>query len=589
MDGNFNKNEHLAGRNSLRLDLQPIYNLAEICHKSGITHAILSPGSRCAPLVLAFSRHPGIQCLSIPDERSAAFIALGIAQHIKKPVVLICTSGSAAYNYAPAIAEAYFRQVPLLVLTADRPPEWVGQLDGQTIWQDQLYGKHVRFSASAPVDLTHQDARWHLYRIMNEAIRIAQGEPGGPSHLNIPFREPFYPESDSDTFFESDVPYHSVSPSKSRLEDNTRSMLQEKWSQASRKMILTGQSAPDDTLTAILKRASSEHHIPVAGDIISNIHPIPGAITRADVFLNREHPDLDNFHPDLLVTFGLSLLSKNLKNFFRERPAAEHWHIQAEGEVADPLKSITRIIRCEPEDFLSEMLDTESPGNFERQKQENFFQIWNIENGNSANKLESFFASGDHFGEFEVVFETLKHLPGNSNLHLANSMAVRYANYCGLNDHPSGVVVYSNRGACGIDGCTSTAVGSAIADPSRLNILITGDVGFFYDRNAFWHKYTLPNLRVVLLNNHGGGIFRMIQGPSQLAELEDFFETEQRLNAKNLCDEFGFEHLRCDKRSKLKHFIEELMIPDSRTKILEVETESEQNKNILVDFKKLFR
>ncbi len=571
------------------MDLQPIYNLAEICHKAGITQAVLSPGSRCAPLVLAFSRHPGIQCRSIPDERSAAFIALGLAQELNQPVVLVCTSGSAAYNYAPAIAEAYFRQIPLLVLTADRPPEWVGQQDGQTIWQDQIYGKHVRFSATVPVDLTHKDSTWHLYRVMNEAIQTAQGNPRGPAHLNFPFREPFYPDSNDETYFESDVPFQIVSKPDLQLPSHTLAILQELWNGSSRKMILTGQEFMNDSLLSVLDQASKHHNVPVVGDIISNIHGIPQAVTRADVFLNQDHPDIDNFHPVLLITFGLSLLSKNLKNFFRRRPPKEHWHIQPYGEIADPLKSITRIIRCEPGHFLDEIIKGSSSGDFEQQKQHNFHQIWKIENNNTANKLVSFFETGNHFGEFEAVFEALANLPEECNLHLANSMAVRYANYCGLNESNSSVTVYSNRGTCGIDGCTSTAVGSALADPAKMNILITGDMGFFYDRNAFWHRFHLPNLRVILLNNHGGGIFRMIPGPSQLPELEEYFETTQALSAKTLCQEYDFEYLHCDKRAKLKNFIHEVMIPDERTKILEIVSVGEQNKDILVQFKKLFR
>lgn len=193
--------------------LQPIWNIAHICHKQGIENVIISPGSRSAPLTLAFVRHKNLKCKVVADERSAAFIALGIAQQTNKPVVLICTSGSAAYNYAPAIAEAYFQQIPLLVLTADRPPEWIDQFDGQTIRQTNIYGKHVKESYTLPVDLSHQDAVWHVERTISEAINLAKTYPAAPVHINAPFREPFYPpvenqeEEDINNYYENQVKY----------------------------------------------------------------------------------------------------------------------------------------------------------------------------------------------------------------------------------------------------------------------------------------------------------------------------------------------------------------------------------------------
>ena len=176
-----------------------ILAVPEICSRHGITDAIIAPGSRNAPLTISFARHKNINCKVIPDERSAAFIALGIAQQTKRPVVLICTSGSAALNFAPAIAEAYFQQIPLLVLTADRPPEWIDQLDGQTIRQNNIYGNHVKRSFTIEVDQSHEDAKWFAQRQLNEGINLSKVFPAGPVHLNYPFREPLYPTEEYET------------------------------------------------------------------------------------------------------------------------------------------------------------------------------------------------------------------------------------------------------------------------------------------------------------------------------------------------------------------------------------------------------
>ncbi len=584
MGRNLNKNEYLAGYNSLSLNLQPIYDLAEICHQAGISDAILSPGSRCAPLVLAFARHPSIKVKTISDERTAAFIALGIAQGTQRPVVLACTSGSAAYNYAPAVAEAFFRKIPLVVLTADRPPEWIGQQDGQTIWQEQLYGKHVCYSGVSLPDLSHPDARWFLKRVMNEALNTAI-EQSGPVHINLPFREPFYPDKDEDFFYESEkqfIPHHRSHTD--RLE-NTE-VLNEIWQQSAKKLIVIGQMNPSEQEIQFLEMLIQSMNIPVVGDITSNIHKANGAIQRSDVFLN--HLDPEHVRPDLLITFGGAILSKKTKAFFRKHPPAKHWHIQESGNVPDTFQSITDVLKISPGAFLRHFAEQTSKDSFSKQKQENYFRLWEMESDRSARHLEDHFSSGENFGEFDLVYETMKRLPEHCNLHLANSMAVRYANFCGVLSENKDITVFSNRGTCGIDGCTSTAVGTSLADPDRLNVLITGDLAFFYDRNAFWHKYELNNLRIIVLNNHGGGIFRMIQGPSSLPELEPYFETEQPLNARAICSEFNIEYMACNKRSKTGHFLNELMAGDNRIKLLELESDSKLNARILSSFNNSF-
>ena len=185
--------------------MQAVYNIAEICARHGITDVVLSPGSRSAPLTLAFARHPELTVRVVPDERAAAFIGLGIAQAQRRAVALVCTSGTAGLNYAPAVAEAFFQQIPLLIFTADRPPEWIDQLDGQTIRQHNLYGAHAKGAFEFPVDTAHADAKWHSARIVNEAINLAQAAPAGPVQVNVPLREPFYPKAGEEIRYEQDV------------------------------------------------------------------------------------------------------------------------------------------------------------------------------------------------------------------------------------------------------------------------------------------------------------------------------------------------------------------------------------------------
>lgn len=566
------------------MELQPVFNLIEICANHGLSRAIISPGSRNAPLTLALARNSKIQCKSISDERSAAFIALGMSQQLKKPTLLCCTSGSASLNYTPAVAEAFFQQVPLVILTADRPPEWIDQLDGQTIRQKDIYGQHIKKSYSIPVDLDKEAAAVHAYRIMNEAINASIEFPQGPVHINIPFREPFYPDSDKPINPDTDIKVFNISVAYNLSVD--WEAIKEDWKKYNRKVILGGQSTKDYELSTLLSTLYREHKIPVLGDIISNLHDIDEIISHTDLFLGSDKKGLhESLKPDLLITYGNSIISKNLKLMLRHNKPKEHWHIQPAGDVADTYNSLTQVIRTTPKDFFRKLVEDSPLEDFATQKQENYCNIWLIEERKARRVIPEFFKANP-WSEIGVVQNILSRLEGSSNLHLANSMPVRYANLIGL-ENPE-VEVFANRGTSGIDGCTSTAVGACL-ESDKFNLLITGDVAFFYDRNAFWHNYDLKNLRVLLINNSGGGIFRMIKGPSKLPELEEFFETRQRLSAKILADEFQLEYLNCDKRSKLNNYIDQFLESDGRGKILEFTSSSESAALALNEFKNAFR
>jgi len=563
------------------LNLQPIFDVAEICHQLGVKDAILSPGSRCAPLTLAFARHPKINTKTTSDERSAAFVALGMSQQTEAPTVLICTSGSAALNYAPAIAEAYFQHVPLIVITADRPPEWIDQQDGQTIRQQNIYGEHIKKSFQFPVDLNHDDAKWHGQRMVSEAYNSATSFPHGPVHINIPFREPFYPSDNDEYQFDANVKVIKQSNGSYAPDPEAINQLLDKWSKYNKKIIVGGQHKYDNKIVDLLNEITTRQKVPVLGDIISNLHTVENIISHSDVFLGQSKSGLhESLQPELLVTFGNSTISKNLKLFLRQHRPIEHWHIQEAGQVADTYQSLTNIANCTPEYFLQKLIACEEESNFDTQKKENFYHLWEIEERKSRRLFAEFFPQ-EQLREFEVIFEVMSKLD-NVDLHLANSMAVRYANYIGLNKDQK-VNVFANRGTSGIDGSTSTAMGSSLAS-GRETILITGDMAFFYDRNAFWHNYSLKNLKILVLNNHAGGIFRMINGPASQPELEEYFETNQRLSAKHLASEFDIPYLLLDKRSKLNNLVKEFIFSDGPI-ILEFESDSQENVDLLKAFK----
>lgn len=563
--------------------LQPIYDIAEICFRHGITQAVLCPGSRCAPLTLAFVRHSKITARTFSDERSAAFIGMGIAQQTNSPVALVCTSGSAAFNFAPAVAEAYFQQIPLLIFTADRAAEWIDQHDGQTIHQHAVYGTHVKKSYNLPQVDDHPDTAWHINRIVNEAILLSRQFPCGPVHINAAFREPFYPAKGEVISFSKApriIEALNVTPV---IGDNDLSLLKQKLGSFNKVLVVAGQQDYDESLIKSLEKFSKHQKVSIVGDIISNQHGSPHTIRHADLFLGQCGDDVkQSLRPELLITFGKSVISKNLKSFLRHHKAVAHWHVQPNGMVADTFQSITKNIATTPSLFFEHLSEATKNSDFETQKRENYFRLWEAEEHRTQRSLKSFFSTSA-WGEFYLIHEFINSLPPRCNLHLANSMTVRYANFISLEAGKKGIHVYSNRGTSGIDGCTSTAVGHALISEVP-NFLITGDMAFFYDRNAFWHNYEVPNLHIFLINNHGGIIFNLIDGPGNLPELDQFFVTEQKLSGKALTAEFGLDYSKIETLKQAKNALKHFLEFDGKTKVLEIETDSKVNKSIFDKF-----
>lgn len=544
--------------------IQPIIDLVSLCAQKGIKNAILSPGSRCAPITIAFARHPEIQCRTISDERAAAFIALGMAQQLEEPVVLVCTSGSAAYNYAPAVAEAYFQQIPLLVITADRPAEWIDQWDGQTIRQTQIYGKHVKGSFDFPDEFSHPDKEWHAQRIVNEAINLANQYPAGPVHLNIPLREPFYPEVGEQFEFKP-VKNIEVLASETNISLILETQLLDKLKAFRNILIVPGQQRPDSELQETINILASDGKAVVVTDTISNLQSAH-TISFHDHFIGNAAVQ-EQLKPDLIISFGKSIISKSLKLFLRNSPAT-HWHIQNAGYSPDTYQSLTTNINVAPKVFLR-FLDQNLT------KNQDYVHHWKSLDDLVKKSLNESLSTAE-FGEYKAISKVLTVTPDHAKIHLANSMSVRYVNFLG----PRNQEIICNRGTSGIDGSNSTAVGCSFTTKDPV-VIFTGDLAFFYDRNAFWHNYPMDNLRIVLLNNHAGGIFRLIDGPAKQPELEEFFETNQSLSAKNLAADFHMEYHFVEKEEELSlalnHFFDESPFP----KILEIKTESLKNAEIL--------
>ena len=584
MGRNGNEIQHLVHQPDLNVSLTPIYQIASICQQKNISQVVICPGSRCAPLTLSFVRQPGMTVRTFSDERSAGFIALGIARQTKHAAALVCTSGTAAYNFAPAIAEAFFSEVPLVVFTADRPREWIAQHDGQTIFQSGIFGKHVKKSYDLPQEYAHADNQWAVSRMVNEAINLSMEAPAGPVHINVPLREPLYPGQQETAPVSQAARIMESFDAAPELSPSAQAEVLRRWEEFHNILVVAGQHDHDPELVKQIDTLSRAMNIPFVAEVTGNFHSAENTIRFADAFLGGASEDLKkSLRPDLLVTFGRGVVSRHLKQFLRRFPAKAHWHIQAAGPVADTFQQLSTVLRTTPARFLEILSGRKGKGTFEDQKQQNYFNLWEIEERRTRSSMEAWFARPDT-GELSLVHKVIRALPSRVNLHLANSLSVRYANFAGIASDRPDLTVYANRGTSGIDGCTSAAVGHALSG-KEMNVLITGDVAFFYDRNAFWHNYAMPNLRVVVLNNHGGAIFKVVEGAEDLPESDEYFVTSQKLNAKKLCEEFGFEYIRLDNRRKVANALKNFFDDDGTTKLLELETSPQEARDVLKELR----
>jgi 2-succinyl-5-enolpyruvyl-6-hydroxy-3-cyclohexene-1-carboxylate synthase len=562
-----------------------LHALAQLCVDKGITDFIVAPGSRSAPLTTALAQQAGLRCRVVYDERAAGYVALGLAQQSGRPVGLVCTSGTAAVNLTPAVVEAFYQGVPLLALTADRPPEWIDQQDNQAIRQRGLYEPHVRASFELPVDLSHPDARWHALRSLDEAIERARAPLPGPVHVNVPLREPLYPElarSETGQSRAEGGRRIDVLPSKPQLTAQAWDRLLAAWQVATRKLIVAGMHPADEMLLQALGSLSQQPDVAVIADITANLFPSGTPLHHGDAILGtRQEATLCTLQPDLVVSFGGPMTSKYIKQFVRSRARQAHWRVQRAGPAPDTYQTLTHVIPTQPSAFFHELAQRVSGSDVES----DYADAWQRLEADAAQRIEQFLHTAT-FGEFWATQQVMQALPAGSRLQLGNSMPVRYANLIG---HVSGTALASansNRGTSGIDGAVSTAVGAALAT-GDLTTLIVGDMGFFYDRNGLWHGHVPANLRIVLLNNHGGGIFDIIDGPDRLpADVQrTFFLTPQPLTAQRTAADHGLGYLHAADEASLEAALASFFDPRPRAALLEIETDMAINSQVFRQFK----
>jgi 2-succinyl-5-enolpyruvyl-6-hydroxy-3-cyclohexene-1-carboxylate synthase len=538
-------------------------SIIQICLAKGITTIIISPGSRNAPLTIGFVSNPAFTCYSIADERSAAFFALGIGQQTKRPVALVCTSGSALLNYYPAFAEAFYSQIPMIVISADRPQSKIDIGDGQTIRQENVFENHSLYNSNLDETVSSENDLK-----INEAINTAI-DKRGPVHINAPFEEPLY-----ETVSELSVEVNIIA---SRNETQTVSIddlaeFANIWNNSARKMVLVGVNEPNSVGDKTVEALANDNSVVVMTETTSNLHH-PSFINNIDTIITPfTNEDFEDFRPDVLVTFGGMIVSKRIKAFLRKYKPRQHWHI-------DPLRAyntfgvLTKHFQVDTNAFFDTFLpltNTVASDYFEKTESVKLLR----------KRKSDLYLDKIPFSDFKVFEKVMALLPKNSQLQISNSSAVRYAQ---LIDIDPSIEVYCNRGTSGIDGSTSTAIGAAVAE-GKQTVLITGDISFLYDSNALWNNYIPKSFKIILINNGGGGIFRILPGHEETPVFNTFFETSHCLTAEQLARMYGFEYTIASDVASLVNSLKNLYAQNEKPSILEIFTPTLENDHILLQY-----
>ena len=551
-----------------------ISELVALLQAHDVRDVVLCPGSRNAPLVHALSHQlAGVTCHSIIDERSAGFYALGLALATHRAVVVCCTSGTAVANLHPAVAEAYYQGVPLVVLSADRPERWIGQWAGQTLPQPGLFGSLVRKAVHLPEPHTEEE-RWYCNRLINEALLAALAPLPGPVQINVPISDPgvsLLPPTppnpakhDPET---SDRRPIGMQPGRCiqqlypyRIDAQAVESLLRRLATFERKMILVGQ----ESWSAVMSMGESfpqslRKQFLCIGESLSNS---PVSICSFDALLaSLSEGDRRALQPDLLITLGGHIVSNKMKQYLRSYPPRETWHLSPDPTVVDLFCSLTEQIIAPVGPFLETMAQ-----GLEGHASSPYARHW-------RERIDQLPSPTPRYSSLAVVGSLLSHLPEEPCvLHLANSSSVRYAE---LFRKPRRLLTLCNRGTSGIEGSLSTALGFARQRAEERHFIVIGDLSFFYDLNALGLPEVGSNVRVLLLNNQRGSIFQSLSTLEMDRLSQRYITAEHQLRALGWAESCGWEYLSVHEASQLEETIAHFVGPADRPRLLEAFVSSE--------------
>lgn len=546
--------------------------LAGLLAHHGVKHVVVSPGSRNAPLAVAVNRQGAFDIKVIIDERSAAFAALGMASISGLPTALICTSGTALLNYAPAVAEAYYRQIPLIVISADRPQEWIDQDDSQTIRQFRALDNIVKNSYDLPAFTSTDNLRWLVNRTINDAILCATEPHRGPVHINIQIDEPLGGLKKPDCATPRTI--STIRPTGTLTTAAARELGRELASPM-RVMVIAGFGVPSKRLSLAIQKLCTLPNVAVLTEAQSNVHAT-GTIPHIDTVLSAlPSVRLCSLRPDVVLTFGGSILSRMVKAYLRACPDLRHWHVGINDHSIDCFQALERRIEMDPELFFGQLASAMSP----HRSGCGYAMEWHRA-AEEALKAKDGFTASAPWSDLRAMKAVMESVPKGCNLQLSNGTAVRYAQ---LFPHGNIHRIDCNRGVSGIDGCTSTAIGAAMAYTGK-TLLVTGDMSAQYDLGGLAMPDIPSSMKIIVLNNGGGGIFRFIKSTSSLDELERFFVGDVRLPLRQLAEGFGFRYYEVDSESGFGNCINDFYSDDTRPALMNIITPGEVSAKVLTGY-----
>ncbi|AJD91868.1 2-succinyl-5-enolpyruvyl-6-hydroxy-3-cyclohexene-1-carboxylate synthase [Jeotgalibacillus malaysiensis] len=541
-----------------------VSSFIEQLYQSGVKRAVISPGSRSTPLAYLLENHPQIHTYVNVDERSAAFYALGMAKASQEPVVIVCTSGTAAANYYPAVVEARYARVPLIVLTADRPHELRDNGAPQAIDQINLYGKHAKWFYDMPLPESDTNLLQYTGRIAAKAAAKASAAPKGPVHLNFPFREPLSPDL---SFKPDQQPLSAVYLAEKQLNSQYVSDLSAQLNRSEKGLIIAGPSEDQQSAEALIHLAEATG-FPVLADPLSGLRTLmtdhPSVIECYDAFL-RDNEIKKRLQPDLIIRFGGMPVSKALTQYVKGSEC-DQWLVDEGADWRDPTSSATHYIEVNDIVFAEQLTKT-----VDVTSDHSWLDEWIKLNETAAREIQAYIERESDEGA--AVGTLLQALPEGAHLLVGNSMPVRDVDTFWVRGMKS-FHVWANRGANGIDGVVSTALGIAEVKKEPVYLLI-GDLSMFHDLNGLLvTKQYASELQIVVMNNNGGGIFSFLPQATELEHFETLFGTPPSLDFKHAAALYNLDYDRCETKAE---FSESLSSGLSRIKMMEVITDREEN------------
>ncbi len=545
--------------------LQHIAELGPLLKRLEVRHVIIAPGSRNAPLIQLFTRDNAFTCFSIVDERVAGYVALGMARQLHQSVVVVTTSGTAVMNLGPAVTEAFYLKVPLIILTADRPLESIPQFNNQVIDQVAPFYNFTKGFYEFPLELRSQPEMNQALVAFEQLICEGSQKPDGPVHVNIPMAEPLYdflpdpiltikqtknePYSE-DNSYSADDPYASEELSSAFQSISIKTKI----------LVLAGIGVYEKETRLLLSKLCDSGPVVVIAENITNLQSDQFIANPELILAAASEEEMRELSPDLVISFGGQVVSKRLKQFVKSLKGLETMII--EGDPIAALKALHGSYKETQQGIIND-----------------YSEVWKqIETSRLTSA--SLYMEGAPFCNLTTIQEVLRSIPKDTVVHLGNGSTIRYAQFMPVRHD---LVYYANRGTSGIDGSVSTAVGAALVSDQK-HVLLLGDLSFVYDSNSLWNKNFPGNLKIIVLNDGGGGIFRLLEGPDRMEFFEEFSVTHHPVSLELLAQSYGRNLRKINNKEELIAVLSLLFQPNSSFSILEVDTSNSENSRIFKEF-----